>query len=182
MKRILITGMYRSGSTWQFNAVRLLLEELTLESINACFISDYKPDPLTSVELIKLHNFDQELAGSADLILTSWRNIVDARKSMERVGMNIGEDKFIHNLKQWREWKEVSNFCSYSIADSSHQRKHDFERIAKIINRDIVPITYDGAELRRIFDIVEAIKAPESGNWDNYDKVTLLHPNHISGV
>ena len=182
MKRILITGMYRSGSTWQFNAVRLLLEELTLESINACFISDYKPDPLTSVELIKLHKFDQELAESADLVIHSIRDIDEVRKSMERVGMVITEDRMIEHLEDSEKWEKIANHCSYEIASNKIARIHCFETIEYLINKHIVPITYDGAELKRIFDMVEAIKAPESGNWDNYDKVTLLHPNHISVV
>ena len=174
--------MYRSGSTWQFNAVRLLLEELTLESINACFISDYEPDPLTSVELIKLHKFEQELAESADLVIHSIRDIDEVRKSMERVGMVITEDRMIEHREDSEKWGNVCNLLSRNLASWKLNRFVAFNIIAQMINKHIVPITYDVAELGRIFDMVEAIKAPESGNWDSYDKVTLLHPNHISGV
>ena len=108
MKKLIVTaGMPRSGSTWLYNAVRLLLEYTGKLDIGAGWISDFNSFKNHDVVILKIHYFKPVIANNATMILYSYRDIRDALASFKR---KFGNEpsieqarKFIHNDNIWRE-------------------------------------------------------------------------------
>jgi len=87
-KIILSAGICRSGSTWLFNAARLLLEK-SHKSVRCVWVADLSfwemlVADAPEVLLIKLHHYDPDMTKSADKILYSIRDIRDVAASMHR--------------------------------------------------------------------------------------------------
>jgi hypothetical protein len=80
----LATGMHRSGSTWQFNALRLLLEHAGQAPTAGAW-----PERATLVQaansVIKLHRPDEELAAQTAMIFTCHRDLRDLVASHHRM-------------------------------------------------------------------------------------------------
>ena len=169
---IVVAGIKRSGSTAQFNMVRLVLEEY--------FGKEYVLTTGNPKEAINLHNqgnivickyhpFDKSLFQNADFIFTTSRNMVQVKESMLRFyGVNDMPKRGISvmrkHLRAWQEgsfnqtFEEIVNFpiaCIQNITGFIGI-KEDF-----------------GIE---VFNNFKEIKPPESG----YNKETFLFSNHIT--
>ena len=78
-------GMYRSGSTWLHNAVRLILARAGAPGLAAGWIAnkDFLLTHETSV--VKVHAFEEDLAGrEGAIVLTSHRDLRDIMASLQR--------------------------------------------------------------------------------------------------
>jgi hypothetical protein len=78
---ILCSGIPRSGSTWLYNAVRLLLEVEYPARVYSCWINDYDPSRPAAVHVVKIHEFNDHIAKKARTILTSHRDLRDIAAS-----------------------------------------------------------------------------------------------------
>lgn len=78
MQRIVIGAMARSGSTWAFNAARMLAAVVHgPENINASDIGEYVPISDVAVEIIRTHEITSDWA-PADKVITCVRDLRDA--------------------------------------------------------------------------------------------------------
>lgn len=78
MDRIVIGAMYRSGSTWAFNAARLLAAQVYgPEFVNAAGVDDYVEVPEAKIEILKAHDIDSNWV-PATKIITCVRDLRDA--------------------------------------------------------------------------------------------------------
>lgn len=94
----LSAGIPRSGSTWLFNALRLLLKK-NYPGLYSCWIDEYDDAKGANADavLIKLHIPHAEFASKARAIFTSNRDLRDIAISMSQAG-------WIENKQQWLEW------------------------------------------------------------------------------
>jgi len=78
MDRVVIGAMARSGSTWAFNAARLLATEIYGRvHVNASDIANYVEVPDVKIEILKSHDITSAWA-PVDKIITCVRDIRDA--------------------------------------------------------------------------------------------------------
>src|SRR5262245_6184431 len=71
----LCTGMYRSGTTWLYNAVRVILREAGARDIGAGWFDEKDELLEDEIVVIKIHRFHAELAEMANIVLKSHRDL-----------------------------------------------------------------------------------------------------------
>lgn len=110
---ILAAGMPRSGSTWLYNAVRLLARESAASPTDvACaWVGDSEKLPDARVRILKIHDFAPELAEQANCIVYSYRDVRDAMASMARkFETQLTLDLARHLIRQHSCWCSVANY------------------------------------------------------------------------
>jgi hypothetical protein len=166
MTIILSAGLPRSGSTWLFNALRLLMVE-----DGKPFKSGWCDDlDLTSQEdlLVKVHGVRVDLAERASFIATCHRDLRDIAQSLLGMGWCKEENivGLIGNIRRDHEyWSPISkvNFNYKDIIS-------DPERCLIELSGAIQIKTDIRSTLKKIMDLAVP---------DTYDKEgTLLHPGH----
>lgn len=155
-----------------YNIVRLAFE-LSGKDVGAGWIHDFKRYRKKEVVILKTHF--HLISTPPDIILYSYRDIRDVIASNKRQsGRLFTLEKIDHILELYTYWMRRSNFTmryESFIQDSA-------ERMAKLIleflNLFSVPVS-------KVMEEVEKLEVPSSKNrWNFYDKVNLLHPNHIT--
>lgn len=171
-KLILCAGINRSGSSWLFNAVRLLHGEGGLVAHSA-WIDEYQPTDPRPIHIVKVHTETPALEILQPVIFTTRRDLRDIAASLLRMGWAHSSDDILNALKRIRglheHWTEK---CNLEIAYEDlvgHEAQH-VESLARTCG---VPI--DRRKAMRVAAAVDAIAAPDSGN---YDRDSLLHPGH----
>lgn len=169
---IVVSGIKRSGSTAQFNMIRLVLE--TYFGKEFVYTTG---DPKKALELnnskkiviIKYHPFDKRLFRAADFIFTTSRPIEEVKDSMLRFyGVNNmpkrGLSVMQRHLASWQSAsfnQTFSEICNLPI-----------NCIRNIVG--YIGIEEDITE--EVYYSFSRIKPPESG----YDKETFMFSNHIT--
>lgn len=176
-KIILSAGMPRSGSTWLFNAVRLLLLESGY-SIVAKWIDDFNESDLLDVDicLIKIHQFKPEWIERADFIVYSYRDIRDAIASAERkfdLKPSLEHAKYL--VDNDYKWKKVAHFVlKYELLLIQK------ESILKDVSKKL-DITVNEHQIKNILNELDRISYHDPGSKnEKYHLVNLLHANHIT--
>lgn len=170
--RIIVAGLYRSGSTWLFNVVRFICEEHG--TVYSCFEDQYDQweSGKFDFEIVKAHKFD-EIWIPGSVILTSIRPWKEVRKSMIRLReLNKTGNKTQHiripTFLEWlARWNNHNNYCM--------EFKDIYTRPLGVIKEVAAAISLD-CEAKAIYEKVQALKPPKDG----IDKVTLMHSNHIT--
>ena len=170
--------MPRSGSTWLFNAARLLLAR-SGQSVRSAWVADYDPGaaPACAVHLVKLH-WPEQLVFPSDLVLTTRRDIADCVASLVRMGW-VGDDPAAIRaaaLRQqivYRHWQERSRL-EVLYRDILGAPAGEVQRIAACLG-----VTITGSQAGELAARLAAMTPPDAGS---FDPVTLLHPRHRSGA
>lgn len=165
---ISVSGIKRSGSTVQFNLIRLALEMSGYE-VNVCGHSYSVREPKKgSVDLVKRHKFRESIAESASHIFLTDRKDKDVVASAERF---LERPVEYMELEAWRKnyrlWKQY-NAHEFHYNDWLEDRMIWVNGVIGALGVDVAP-----EELLTEF---EKIKQPEKGQ----DKTTLLFHNHIT--
>ncbi len=168
---ILVAGLNRSGSTWLYNCVRLLLQ--SKYDVYACWVKDYDPSNPKGVHVVKLHAPDDKLNLHTDEIYTSRRDIREIAGSMMRMGW-LSHDK----VQEYLDW--LTSFvhpfwfnCSRMEIDYSEIKSGKRLLVEKIGHS--LGIHLDAKQAQMICIQLEALHPGTS-----FDAITQLHPNHIS--
>lgn len=173
MKIVLAAGMMRSGSTWQYNVIRLALAEAGCK-VYGCWIGDYDPKNAEGMDYVvmKTHAFHKKWAARADMIFTTIRVAKEIRASFERIGSDQNEKAIKKIFKSHAAWMAISDHITeYSNID----------KLAPIeIGRIISSLGLEGRVCKDVVMDAMNIQQPDQGTFGAYDPVTLLHPNHIS--
>jgi len=141
VRRLVINaGMPRSGSSWLYNAMRLLLEASTLPGeFSHYWIADLTPDTkLTPVTLIKVHSYHPLLAGRAAAIVYSYRDVRDALASRARftgTAQVVGEASYY--VRHDRRWRERAN-CVVRYEDLRADADGVVRAVAKALGAETV--------------------------------------------
>lgn len=160
MYTIVIAGIKRSGSTAQYNMVRLLCEAVYRE-IN---VTGSPYSLKRGVNIVKKHEFDDYLFRTADIIFTTDRDDTEIEESLKR---------FEHvpdmSMEQMRvdldKWKIRSFHQHYELIKNDPSKA--IQQIAKQLNLKVNPLI--------ILDQFNEVKPREE-----YDPKTFLFPNHIT--
>lgn len=166
----LVAGVPRSGSTWCFNALRLLLRQNS-QDVYAAWCRDYDSENMASWHLIKAHK-PEEVQFEPTHIVTSYRDICESIASLVRMGWVKAEPlSIIEAAKRqtalYRYWKDLSNF-EVSYDDMLAQPENVIAELADTLG---LPATGAG----EIAAELSTMSPPDSGS---YDTTTLLHPKH----
>lgn len=174
---ILSAGMPRSGSTWLFNAVRLLLLKANF-TITAKWIDDFIESDLSNADvvLIKLHDFNLDWVDQADFVVYSYRDIRDALASIERKfghtpTLELANDLIDIDYK----WKKVTNFVMrYESLDS--KKESILNELAKQLG-----LHFNKKDFTDIQNELDNMKYSDSKYInERYNLINLLHVNHIT--
>jgi hypothetical protein len=169
---ILSAGMPRSGSTWLFNAARLLLQ--SCGDLGSGWIGDFATLPKKPLLLLKVHDYSSLLARHAQIVLYSFRDIRDALASSKR---KFGTAPTIELARRWieqdRRWRARADFIlryESMMADPETA----IQQLARTLQ---CPLKNPHAILQQVQQLSTA--QPDGTN-SSYNKATLLHPGHIT--
>lgn len=179
---ISITGMKRSGSTWQYNVVRLFVTHGTGQKplITATpneAIKAEKTNP-RAIVLCKYHPYNRELKNASGLIFTSSRPWEDALESLERFKGELPDKDRISRMKRWHAgWQKASDFNQ-----TFSQLKYSSDALINLIGLKLYRagvIPAFTSDLKSKVKVgMENLKTPDRETW--YDSETLLFWNHIT--
>lgn len=169
-------GIPRSGSTWLYNAMRLVMQARHAP-VYSTWIGDRDRalESEASATLIKIHTRNDQLADEADIILTCHRDPRDIIASMMSMGW-IGERytvefrlRFCREAHEYWSPRSAIDFAYTEIVEEDEQC---LRRIA-----DALGVALDEAE---ISDIAVALReTPNNRQADaKHDPEFLTHVNH----
>ena len=176
---IVAAGMSRSGSTWQFNALRLLLGS-SGEGVYSFWIDDWdseKARPARTL-LVKIHQISPALAEAAWCCFTCHRDLRDVAVSSADLAQADGYEVDIVALI--REIREAHEFWArQSVLDAPYERivadpESVLERMAAWVG---VPIT--DVEAQRLCRTLTALTDGDVPPGNPHNPLTLLHRQHI---
>lgn len=169
--------MYRSGTTWQFNALRIMLEHAHPGDVYSCFWQNYDRKKRKAFNLIKAHKWRGRMAKDADIIFSTYRHPKQVRESMARHAKLITDKRFANgsNVARFDEfwnqsqlWANQPHAEIVSFETIIHNPHAAVEQMADRLNINV--------DIERVVTEINALKVPDEG----FDPVTLLHANHIT--
>lgn len=174
-KVVLAAGAFRSGSTWLYNAIRLVLQSHGVP-FAAGWVDDLAKDTGAGREylLVKLHEPSDEWAGRAWRVFTSHRDprdvaasAADFLKLTDTADLLRSVERAVGDHAYW------STRAQYDMAYEA-MRGDPAAVLAAIA--EVLGFPLEAGELARIAADLEAI--PEPRDAAKYDSTSLLHPVH----
>ncbi|HZZ42176.1 MAG TPA: sulfotransferase domain-containing protein [Tepidisphaeraceae bacterium] len=172
----LISGMNRSGSTWLFNAVRLLLARHDSPDLGSGWIAERNTLLQHRTTLIKVHEYDASLLSERwpCAVLVSHRDPRDVVASMSRkfqLEPSVNLARYI--VDQYRLWSR------HAIYDMSYETMiteplAELQRVATLLG---LPTTHCSEILAELDELRRSITTTQPAGVDS---TTLLHPGHIT--
>jgi hypothetical protein len=172
-------GMYRSGSTWLYNAVRLILKNVGVPELRAGWIADRNRLLPGKNLVIKVHAFDRGLVSSKTVVLTSHRDLRDVassicRKSKRPFAMAGLRETVEHHAK----WSRLSAF-DLRYEDLLIDKRRELQNVTNALR---LP---GDATARLPFDLIlkqieDERFCEERATPGGHDTVNLLHKGHIT--
>ena len=178
---VVVAGMNRSGSTWLYNAARALLTAWGRPPSVAGWIGDITlpADMSRRVALVKIHQYDIELAQRADLVLTSHRDLRDALASMARkFKLTPDIDLATFMLDEYLKW---ARHAAYDLRYESllDEPARELDKLAMVM-RPEGPLL-DRRTLERIaVELADLPTRPVHPGSSGADRETLMHPGHVT--
>ncbi len=170
---VLAAGMPRSGSTWLYNALRLLLARNGL-SYAAGWLTDLEHRVGTEPVLLKVHDYDPALVARAAGIVYSYRDLRDALASARR---KFGRAPSLAHARRLLEsharWLPAAGFVmryETMLQDPSGT----LSALAAAFGLQAGDAAALAAELGRL-----DYTASEDGNG-RYNTVNLMHRDHVT--
>lgn len=103
-------GMGRSGSTWQYNVVKRVLELLGHTDIGSGWIDDLPKFAGHAVVIVKSHGYVEPLAERANLVFTSYRDLRDVLASSWRCFKRPPSVEHAHfAVRHFERWAAVAD-------------------------------------------------------------------------
>lgn len=175
---VVAAGVPRSGSTWLFNAARLVCERAGV-SCYADWCADYDPASHqdSEIHLVKVHSPDQ-LSFPYHRILTSHRDMIERLASLLRMGwVERNADSLRKTAESLSEfdfyWAERSDL-EVEFEDIMDQPDAQILQIAHVLDVDCDAVAAEGLAAQ-LASLPEKKVRP---NARGHDTTTLLHPDH----
>jgi len=177
--RVLVTGLIRSGSTWQFNSVLGMLRQ---SNITAASFHGHAPKEKHKmlqvlrcpVAVVKIHEFDAELLSKADVVLTSVRHVLDSYASVIRFNSKTGSWKAMFD--HYARWREVADYEMYYEEFWSNETA-ELERLADALGLKIDAPRLEAELAAQLESVVHANCTHARGS--GWDKATAYHKRHV---
>jgi hypothetical protein len=175
---ILSAGMQRSGSTWLYNAARLLLTNspLTRDITSYGWIGDLPTIPRKRIMLIKIHAFDDRIMNidARKIILYSYRDIRDVLASSKRIwNQEPSVDLAAHLINNDLLWRRCADFIMRyeSMICDQHAMLKELASFLKI----------NKVETYEIISQIGQLNYDNTGRKNQtYHMENLLHKGHIT--
>lgn len=169
---LLVAGVPRSGSTWAFNAVRLLLRTAGAQ-FHAAWVKDYQPEDPAPIHLVKVHR-QEEVTFDPELVITTHRPTEARIASLVRMGWLENDPAkirrvFANHQLLYAHWRGQSDI-EIEYEDILNAPAPAVERLAGACRLELTP-----AQCAAVAKELAGMAPPETGH---YDKETLLHPRH----
>jgi hypothetical protein len=174
--KVVASGMIRSASTWQYNLLRIIMEQAGLEP--QCFwVNDYKGED--GNVLIKTHEFHSNIV-EGSIIFTALRSEEGIKGSMRRRAEYLAEnpdnrfngtaslDRYPKYFKWFKRWRDIA-----------HYRQNYDEVInnpLKVINDTIKVLGLTG----KVFPDLVLQEINDTKPTDEYNAKTMYHPFHVT--
>ena len=172
-------GMIRSGSTWQFNCLRVIMEKAGLNP-TIYWIDDYRGQPGNVI--IKAHEYKGGLANGS-FVFTCVRPEEEIKGSMRRRAAYLKDnpdsrfmgtanvERYPRYYRWFRLWREHSVF--------NMQYQDLKERPLETVNNHIKALGLTGKVWpEEVLEELNNVKPPtNAGEWDSK---TFLHAGHIT--
>ncbi|MEQ9548690.1 MAG: hypothetical protein RIM23_03580 [Coleofasciculus sp. G3-WIS-01] len=177
-KLFVAAGMMRSGSTWLYNATRLVLcSSPTIKNNFSCGWSrdwKYKKIPEKEYTLIKIHDFNEMIVNQAHFILYSYRDIRDVLASNLRTFTTPPSIEFADSLIQTHEkWINVADLV-VPYDRILNQKNTVIEELARRCEVGSV-------DASAIVEEINNLSYESEGERDDiHHKTNLFHSNHIT--
>lgn len=175
---IIVAGIYRSGSTWLFNAVRLLMLSEG-HTVNSKFFAYPLEDNFDKdCNIIKVHYYYPELFQKADIVITSYRNYKDIIKSMKAQNEK-GLDPQFANAGNWQDLDEFIGWLLRWNMKSRYMMEFDdlINNKRKVVEDLHIALKLTKASVEDVLEQLQNMKPPKVG----LDKETLLTSTHYKG-
>jgi len=172
-------GMYRSGSTWLYNAMRHTLEAAGVKNLAAGWASE-KAKLLTHENaLVKIHEFDPALASRDNVVLVSHRDLRDVAASLTRKFKKPATIETVREgLDAYTKWAAVA---AYDLRYETllRDKESELRRIARCLR--IPAAVVDQLPYEAILKKIESEKfSEERSTGEGFDSVNLLHEGHMT--
>lgn len=183
---LLSAGMPRSGSTWMFNALRLLLKgyPMVFSRVGSGWIQDLSRLSDNPFILLKLHFHVAPIADCARAIFYSYRDIRDAVASQQRRFGGPAEmawvDEYVRSHEMWMRCADYTMKYEHML----HDKGGIIADLMETIRIKFMLSPQTGAPASSAAEIVHEI---EGMSYDSpgprnpyYHEVNLFHPDHIT--
>jgi hypothetical protein len=182
LTRVVCGGMNRSGSTWQFNVVRVLVAGVVgWDQVYGAWIDDYDADRPERCHVIKAHSPQQVQEVRADVTLSSIRDLRAVASSLARMKWLSLDDAdgvisllgyYVAVADSWR-----------SVADSVMRYEQMLEAPLSAASdiASALRLRVTEAQLGKAVGWVADLRPPGDAPLGglNYDRDTQLHAGHI---
>ena len=182
---ILSGGMFRSGSTWLYNAVRLIFSssEAVSEKFSAGWIKDLNEIEEKDFIILKTHRFNRDVVDNSEFVLYSYRDIRDAFASSVRkfnTSPSIAEAERV--LRDHEKWMAKADFVmryETMIGDRENMVAGIITALSNkldIFNEADLGFEHAISIARQIDKLSERV----TGSADQHHKESLLYEGHIT--
>lgn len=170
---VVIAGIKRSGSTVQYNLVRLALEQAGWTVHGQGQI--YNPRTFKHgkvCDLVKIHPFRAKIAARADHIFLTNRNPQEIKESLDRFNdTDTPWERFFRLYKDLISWSLRTDTKHYFTYEQWMNNPDAFaERIVKVLGVKADP--------KKVLAEFNKISPPDNGQ----DPITLMYSNHITKI
>lgn len=178
--KIVTAGMYRSGTTWQFNAVRVICEMAFGEDmVYSCWVDHYKKEDPRPVHIIKTHK-PRKVINNANFLFSTYRKPDEIKGSMERRAVYLKENPDTRFLAE----ANIARFDEFMVFADHFRKRANYVQKFGMIRKDPEMLIQDYCDVLDVelnpSDVVRELdnqmQVPEKG----YDEKTLLHEGHIT--
>jgi hypothetical protein len=176
---VLSAGMPRSGSTWLYNALRLLLlrRHGGPGELACAWVGDLHKMPPAECRLVKLHEFDATLAAQAGFVVWSYRDLRDALASQFRkfgTPPTLGlADYLIAQDARWQARADHVMRYEDMLADPAAEVLRLAQSLGMV---DVGP-----HEAATLADALSTLSYDSDGPRNGaYNELTLLHRGHVT--
>jgi len=168
--RIICAGSYRSGSTWQYNAARTILDLAGMEY--TCGDPTQVKFTGDGNEVMKTHDYRPNLLLPGTIVLTTIRDIRDIAASAVRRGWFDGRlDKCLDFLAKlieaYHAWKKHTH-CEMRYEYIRYNKVQAIKTMCYVLNLSV--------DAQRVNTLIDSLEIPKDG--PNF--ITHLWPNHIT--
>ena len=172
-------GMTRSGSTWLYNAVRIILGKAGVPDLAAGWITEKEELLSHRNVVIKTHSFDAALAAQADVVLVSHRDLRDVAASLHRKFKIEFSTKAVHDtFHDYTNWKKIASY-DLRYEQLLIDKPSELEKIAAVLK--LPSRTLDELHNQTISKEIDAEKfTAQRTTAQRYDSVNLLHDGHFT--
>lgn len=167
--KVLVAGIYRSGSTWTFNAVRLIMLQKGFKPKSMFYQGGIRP-PYGAV-VAKVHHWYSYLVHDFDYVVVSTRDTEEIRRSLEEVARNFPDRRNPSPEHVETYLDHLNKYKRHSVYTVQYEQiKSDPVKVV----RELAAAMGLRVNPHKVVEELSKLRAPEHGS----DPVTFMTETH----